>query len=95
MAQSPADRSRAQRRAARDVAAHRPTAAHNLSRISRRALVNADNKFMYGDPGSDPKRAGSLASKAMHNRINPGSHPEANPEWEQLGEEFFYHDKPV
>lgn len=96
MAQTPADRRRAQRRLAKDAAAGRHSAASNLARISRRATVKANSKFMYGDPASDPKRAASLGSKAMLKRLSGGElHPEAEDGWEAIGEEFYYHDKPV
>lgn len=98
VAQSPADRRRAQRRTARAVHQRRyqsqlPKATTGRARQAQveyaRSLFADTSKIQT--PG-DRKVAARFGSYAMHERVNPGSHPDADPEWEGIGQEYYYHD---
>jgi hypothetical protein len=97
MAQSPADRARAQRRTARAVRSGRyqsqlPRSITSRARTSQveyaRSLFADTDKV---ETANDEKIMARYASYAYWEERNPGMHPGADPDWFDIGKEYFYH----
>ena len=94
MAQTPADRRRAQRRTARAVRERRTQLPANYASRARETRRTYAENLRINGPGSrsDEKLMARYASMASWERRNPGSYPDIDPEWEGIGEAYYYHE---
>jgi hypothetical protein len=98
VAQSPADRRRAQRRTARAVQQRRYERQLPQRVTSRARTAQVEYaRSLFADPSKietkdDEKIVARYASYANWEQRNPGMHPGADPDWFDIGKDYFYHD---